>query len=258
MNTRLTKVKSVQYILEHFKGQLFDPVVNRIDEPWFYFLHIPKTAGTSFRHVLYETFAQGTIYPNFYELNVKQKARYLSWGEFAKNEPQLFTDKKRILIGHFGWAPMNYYKLHPPKLLAFFRDPLERVKSSIVYHQRRGRIYSGLKIDDILDKYMVREGALQARNLGFNKKTDNLNQVLERIDQIDFIGISEEYDHSVALCNKVFKWQLKSGPRFNVGVKARNYFTSYQKERILEGCKIDSIIYDYARKKFRKKCEDYL
>lgn len=230
---------------------------NRSQEEWFYFLHIPKTAGTTFRLVLYDNFGQSSIYPNYYDFVAKQNSRYLGWKEFESMHRQIFPENKKLLIGHFGIHPLQLYAQHPPKTLCFFREPVRRVMSSIVFHMVKTRRYAGMSIDEILEKHLKSESMIQARSLGYMPKAHNISQVLKRIDQLDFIGISEQFERSLNLCNETFNWKLKNSSPQNVGTYSKSTFSENQIQLINDAVAVDRIIYEYALSNFEKRCSEY-
>lgn len=249
--------QSAKFFTKSLLSKYIDQKNNRDLEDWYYFLHIPKTAGTTFRYVIYEGFKQAEIYPNYYELNAKQNSTYLSWKSFKENEQDLFPKSKRWLIGHFGWAPLRHYDVHPPRVLVFFRKPIDRVKSSIIYHRKRGRVYSELSMDEILNNHSEREGLMQARQLGYRAKANNQQRVLKNLEKVDFIGISEQFERSLELCNAHFGWNLANVAKRNVGKYSDEFFTSDQLERIEEACSVDQVIYNKAVQLFEERCAKY-
>ncbi len=250
-------MKKLGYISDHLVSSLRrNNSFNRSEEEWYYFLHIPKTAGTTFRFVLYDYFDQAEIYPNYYELTVQQRSRYFSWKEFNPSKDQLFHNGKRILIGHFGWAVMRQYSTHKPLTLTFLRDPVKRVKSAIVYLRKRDRMYAGMSIEEVIDKYLRKEGTLQARQLGYQPKRGT-EVAIRNLESVDFIGISEQFDKSLALCNQTFGWDLKSIPKKNVGLYKEESFTPGQIEKIKAACELDYIIYNRGLELFEKRCAQH-
>ena len=159
----------------------------RSEEEWYYFLHIPNTAGTTFRFILYDYFDQAEIYPNYYELTAKQRSRYYGWKEFHPQNDQLFHQGKRLLIGHFGWAVMRHYSTHKPLTLTFLRDPVKRIKSAIVYLRKRDRMYAGMSIEEVIDKYLSKEGTLQARQLGYQPKR-GIDVAIRNLESVNLLG----------------------------------------------------------------------
>ena len=246
-------MKKLSYISDHLISLLRSHGFNRSEQKWYYFLHIPKTAGTTFRFMLYDYFEQAEIYPNYYELTVKQRSKYYGWKDFNKQKDQLFHNGKRLLIGHFGWAVMRHFTAHKPNTLTFLRDPVKRVKSAIIYLRKKDRMYAGMSIDEVVDTYLVREGSLQARQLGYRPKR-GIEEALKNLESIDFIGISEQFDKSLALCNLTFDWDLKAIPKKNVGSYKEEQFTPEQIEKIKASCEIDNIIYNRGVEFFNERC----
>ena len=244
--------KNVKLILREWRESFSKDEFERNEHNWYYFLHIPKTAGTTFRYCLYEHFHLTEVYPSYKALLLKQNSRYLGWEEFVQNEKELFPMNKKLLIGHFGWKPLDHFSI-TPNVMTFVREPISRIKSSIIFNQKRNRRYKNMEIDEILNKFLVREGMTQARNLGFHPKKDNLSQALENLEKIKFIGLSEEFKKSIEVCNNLFNWNLTIMKKRNVGKYSEDTFTESQIDRISEACRIDNLIYTKAQKLFNSQ-----
>ena len=243
----------ISYLISHVKGQFSKRSYDLSYSEWYYFFHIPKSAGTTFRQILSEYFDQSEIYPNYYELVVNQQSRYLSWKEYRDRSERLFRNHKKLLIGHFGWSVMPHYRENKPKTITFLRDPIKRVKSAIIYLQKRNRMYSGMTIDEIIDQFVLKEGAMQARQLGYNPKKGNINRAIKNLESIEFIGISERFDESLELCNHRFNWKLRPIPKHNVGSYTNDIFNLEQIEKIRKACEIDYIIYNRGVELFEER-----
>lgn len=230
-----------------------DKEFSRENDQWYYFLHVPKTAGTSFRFVLYDYFKQYEIYPNYPRLIFGQGSQYIGWKQFKAQEQNLFPIHKKVLIGHFGQNPIQFYKSNPPITLSILREPIERVKSSIIYHMIKGRRYHGMSIDEIIDQYAHREGLVQPQMFGYRSKEKNLDQALRNITNLDFVGISERFEQSIQLCNHKFDWTLKTIEKKNVGLYNKDSFTVDQIERIKDACEIDFKVYARALELFEER-----
>lgn len=94
------------------------------DDDIVYYLHIPKTAGTSFIATLDSLFDYNSIYP--------EKV----WHELLKKPPN-DLGKYKLIRGHFGYnvLPLLHKK---PIYLTMLRDPIERTISQYE-HIRRDR-----------------------------------------------------------------------------------------------------------------------
>jgi hypothetical protein len=118
-------------------------------------------------------------------------------------------------------------------------------------------MYADMSIAEIVDEYATREGTLQARQLGYRPKQDNVNKALINVEALEFIGISEQFDKSLALCNETFGWDLQAIPKKNVGSYKEDPFTPEQIEKIKAACEIDYIIYNRGLELFNKRCVKY-
>ena len=83
-------ISDVPFLLKNVKDH-FSRSQSLSEDVMYYFMHIPKTAGTSFRYSLYDYFNTTSIYPGPIEYFVQQKAQYLNW----KNSLLKLENKKK-------------------------------------------------------------------------------------------------------------------------------------------------------------------
>jgi hypothetical protein len=109
-------------------------------ESKLYFLHIPKTAGTSIRYWLWDAFAV----EDFLECHHPQDLE-------AADSSQL--EKARFYSGHFGpslWARLG----NRPTTLTFLREPVAQVRSMIRYvrgiTEEEARLFIGTWVSPLL------------------------------------------------------------------------------------------------------------
>lgn len=86
-----------------------------LDDNILYFLHIPKTAGTTFTFILDSYYNLSEIYPE------------RVYSKLLQTSPTTYQNLK-LIRGHFGFG---IYRFLPkkPLYLTFFRDPIERTLS---------------------------------------------------------------------------------------------------------------------------------
>ena len=108
-----------------------------------YYLHIPKTAGTSVNAVLESYFDLDSIFQG------------KSWQSLILHKPKNFS-KIQLFSGHFGYGLHRILK-KKPVFLTMLRDPIQRTISDY-YHIRRdptfwhdNKIYSTKSITNLLD-----------------------------------------------------------------------------------------------------------
>ncbi|WP_456413423.1 hypothetical protein [Thiolapillus sp.] len=192
--------------------------------PW-YFLHIPKTAGTTFRVLLENCFHMDEICPAYEFFQVKQYS----------NEQLV---RFRLFRGHMGYNLVNYLP-QAPRTLVMLRDPMERAVSHFEYirrdpaHPKHRIIHErnlGLKeylLDPVLSvevtNAQVRPLAHLADRAVLRKLLENagsqqdfarawphqegvlppddelLDVALRRLEALDFVGVAEKLDQAMEL-----------------------------------------------------------
>lgn len=228
-------------------------------DEWFYFLHIPKAAGTSLRYALYEKFRAHEVYPNNVDYYFRHRAKYISVKQLQQRKEQLFPQWKKLLIGHFQLFPLDKnFRSPPPRSICFLRHPVDRVVSSIDYLRASGRRYQGLSFEQVLSEYGEQEGRLQACSLGYKPRRRNMQQVLENLEKIDVLGVVEHYRRSIQLINREFNWELNSDYRKNVSAKTHGAASDNMlREQVAAYCELDLTLYEYGLKRFEAHCRKW-
>lgn len=225
----------------------------------YFFLHIPKTAGTSFRIELLNYFGEESLYPNNNDLN-SNHGRYLKASELIN----LSNGRKKsiqVLSGHYG---LQVKKEIAPnsKLLTFLRNPIERAVSNLKHLQRNTIIFKDKPLLEIAKndnkvnpEIFNRQCAMLWNGENPNDKL-NTNHALKNLSQFDFFGITEYYKPSIELCNKTLGWKLQGAIFAN---KAKN--SGQQEETnpellafIREHNIADMELYENAVELFKKRC----
>jgi len=196
----------------------------------WYFLHIPKTAGTTFRVLLENHFHLDEICPAYEFYQIKQ---------YSDEQLSGF----RLFRGHMGYNLVNYLPV-TPRVMLMLRDPMERAVSHFEYirrdpaHPRHALIHEqgmGLKeylLDPVLsteisnaqvrplahlaDRGLLSEllddthsqdefaRAWRHRDRVLPPQDELLEVALRRLETMDFVGIAEELDKGMELA----AWKL--------------------------------------------------
>ena len=161
-----------------------------LPDPIFIFTHIPKTGGTSFRHAAELEFGKERTLRDYGKASETTSKEII--GSIYKNDPIRFINilnhqKIRFLSGHF--PTKKYYSILKDnvKWIVFLRDPVQRLVSEYL-HRKRNQSYT-----------------LGLRNFCQNNKFFNLQtRAVAGLGLKDFyfVGLMEEYDHSIKLFNK--------------------------------------------------------
>ena len=159
----------------------------------FFFIHIPKTAGTSFRRALEDKFVVLGDYGDKSKHTAKQiqNTIYKAKSPFAfKNE--LKAMQNTWVTGHVSFS--RYSDMVSARhIIAFVRDPVDQVIS----HFNHYVTYHGFKGD--IEQFLKRPAASN-----FQRK--NLNPM--PLGLIGYVGLTDCYDESIDLINGYYGFDL--------------------------------------------------
>jgi hypothetical protein len=165
----------------------------------FGFIHVPKTAGTSFLSGLearcrrvHRDYASGPSSPLVRAVLYEHPTEPLSEAR-ATLLRKLIADAASdasepvFLCGHFGYRQYPFSELGVP-VITFLREPLERVLS-IYAHRRRAHG----------ERRPLRQFVLDG-----HPAANHQSKMLEGValDELAFVGITERYEESVVLFNR--------------------------------------------------------
>ena len=92
-------------------------------------LHIPKTAGTTFRKLISNHVSQDDIYPSNFHL-LANKDKYLPQKTLIENRKDLL--EKPIIMGHYNVRLIPHLSQNV-KTIVFFRKPMDRIPVSYTH-----------------------------------------------------------------------------------------------------------------------------
>lgn len=210
------------------------------DQNQLYFLHIPKTAGTTFRTFLEDHYHSDTICP------------YWLLPDILKLPPQKLNEYQ-LICGHYAYYIISkFYK--KPSIVTMLRDPIDRTVSHYHHiknttdHWLHEKVLS-MTLDEFLEdpigisevlNFQTRFIAfdnIEKQHFGFGKLTndlDTLNKVLNdedllrkatnRLREFSFVGIVEKFNESLTLLSHQFSWSAPfTFPKYNVNPKQMSY-----------------------------------
>ncbi|MCL1074481.1 sulfotransferase family 2 domain-containing protein [Shewanella dokdonensis] len=227
------------------------------------FLHIPKTAGTTFTDVL--------------KLQYFRQKKFEFSGnrvlDIKKFESLPESDREKIVL-FYGHAPIVTGVNHADNatIITFIREPINRVKS-FCQHVSEGK--SSCLIDDFppktfnLDTFLE-SGYGELSNLqtqmlinhwGKSESSISINNMpaSEAIDmalynlfnRVSYFGLQEYFDESLIMFSSAMNWRL---PLYSAGNKKDSrkliQFESRHIERIAELNAIDIEVYKIAKERF--------
>jgi hypothetical protein len=161
------------------------------------FVHVPKTAGTSFRKAASQSKKIVHVLCDYGKDNATTTSEINDAAHYSNDtlsiELVLKNHENYILTGHF---PVDRYKrfFYPYEIGIFIRDPVDRVLSNY-YHKQRNEQFTG-SIEEFIQTNA-------ADNLQLKQFGDLAPQYF------GFIGISDKYDESIALVNALYSIDLE-------------------------------------------------
>lgn len=227
------------------------------------FIHIMKTAGTSFRHMLENEYGGHQVYPGDFYL-LKQPVGYYPLGrEILKNYTKLPPHK--VLVGHFT-AAMNDMLPISYRTAIFLREPVQRSLSMLSHYSRTLGISESRLIEN--QNFMSTHIAdYQTRILGASGVCDPsevevidekvFSKAQKRLKIINFVGITEEFEKSCQIFDCMFKTKIsdcvKKDNVFRPNCSKIEEYISLIEPLI----KRDQALYKSALERFNKDLEFY-
>jgi len=196
-------------------------------QPPLFFIHIPKSAGTSVRKMLYEIYPSTAIFPNIQAIR-KRPNIYHHYQLFHEQLKQLESEPT-LLMGHLPFHPIE--GIPGLQYFTFLRDPVKRALSNLKHFQRHHERFRGKSLLEIYNAPDIRVGQVENIQVkyfapgefddtvvGWKKQavdSQRLETAKENLSQCALVGITEEFDTSIELANRIFGWDTDHYKRFN-------------------------------------------
>jgi len=207
-----------------------------------FFIHIPKTAGSSFRQAAEIYFGKDLT---FYDYGPEYKDTHPKITEYEYNNGDRFA-AGRYIITHArflsGHAPYSKYAsfFHPNNIITFVRSPEQQICSHFEHYINLHGYKKSFK-EFILEKRFANIQSRMLNGIG--------------IQGIGFVGLTEEYQDSVSLINSIYKTdfkplqintnQQKSSPNYILSSEELELIHSHNKE--------DFALYQAACERFERQ-----
>lgn len=221
-----------------------------------FFIHIPKTAGTSFRNMLFRMVDQEVSFPNFQDMR-ENNGVYPPTQDLPALLPTLHREL-RFLTGHYPYAVGSLFSV-TPQYYIFLREPISRTLSNLLHFQRNKPENAGLSLVEIFDKYQVHLQNLQTRylcdpsmdqlNIFFRPRLlteKDLKQAKKHLANCTFIGLTEAFEESVRIAEQLLQIPLGQALIHNVTPPQNNPLTDELIRHISPYLQYDLELYDYA------------
>ena len=205
-------------------------------------LHIPKTAGTSFRNILKTVYGRKSVIR--FDIN-ECSGITVNGKTFNKNK---LSHNIKVAHGHFEFATVfSYLNIdNEVPVITWLRDPVERVISNYFYLKT---ILTGLFKED---KELMIVGHRMFRSLTEFAAADiNRNRMSEflhgaSLKDFLFVGLVEYFDDDLKYLAEIFKWNQIHYIKHNATGKLKEEVPEKIKAQILKWNEKDALLYQEA------------
>lgn len=189
-----------------------------IDGP-LVFVHVPKTAGTSFRHALVHQFGEAGLAmdygPKAFETTPLVRRLVYEEPDVSRLREEMIKAGQKVLCGHVQ-AERYADAFGRRNLLVIVREPIQRLVSEYQHFRRHHGETRGFvefyRDSRFIDRQVRMAGAVATADYGF-------------------VGLTERYAETVALANRQYGWDL---PVVQVNLGRPSLNTAYRLEPPLE------------------------
>ena len=254
-----------------------------------YFLHIPKTSGTSLRATFIAALGEEAVSPQ------------MLWDQLVDGVFTI-TPQTKVVVGHFaGLFPL--WLRATPQIITMLREPLARTLSHINHVQRydfhpqyelaRGLGVEafcahpelGRAIDNLQSRYLASLAISRAllpetpppgdekyrRGLAFEAALTAMDSTLglrdsaiQALESLDAVGLCEDHTRSVQLFARTLGWDLAAaGPEQRLHRAGADQWTLDRLSRAdLDALRsrnmVDLALYEFGQGLFERSCERLL
>ncbi len=233
------------------------------------FGHIPKTAGSTFKMILWRQYDPSRV---FFSMTPATHAE-----KFAELRRRLEGEGEGVdvLVTHAGYGVHETLPdTHEYPYITFLREPVDRVISGYHMFLRQGKAPKDMPLDDFVRTFLKpgcnmqtsflsgyflechlagREPELEA----FDEEM--LEKAKRNLERHAVIGLTERFDESLIMLRNAFGWDWHKllYYRANVGTnrKPRDGFSAETLKTVERYNRLDLELYDYARMLFEERIE---
>jgi hypothetical protein len=250
-------------------------------ENLIFFMHIPKTAGTTLHQIIRQQYSDREIFPAYVGVGAATLQEHINNLKYRLDQPvnQLLDcgQEIKIILGHVGFG-LHEIIGRELTYITFLRHPVDRV-ISWYYHQQRVKNAKyhqecqSMSLTEIITHFPIPTDNHQTRYLSGDFLQQQLGkpntiayggcslELLEKAKEnlknyFSVVGIQEDFEASLALCQKVLHWQPVNYVAENVG-KDKRQISQSELDFIADCNSWDLQLYEYGQKLFSQQLIDF-
>jgi len=206
-------------------------------------VHIPKSAGTSFRNTLKEVYGEEAVI----RLDIDLRYEQLRINQQVFEGHQL---DKNIKVVHGHFSPALLYKRfkieEDVQMITWLRDPVERVISNYFYLEKRLKeeLEEERKGLNILSKMQRSLMEYAQAEINRNRISKFLNGA--KIEDFTFVGIQEHYSEDLNTLAKVLDWNAFRELHHNQTGQTKRQVSEEDRAEIARLNELDMALYEKA------------
>jgi hypothetical protein len=222
----------------------------------FFFIHIMKTGGATFRQHVYANFEPGEVYP-------RPKVDDMQRAWLVESLLGLPAERRAQIRAYTGHFPFVVTELLGCELitLTLLRNPVDRTVSYLKHCKRYHSQHAGLTLEEIYDDQfyfrcfiqdhqtkifaMTRDDPLESYADVVDIDDRRLAVAKTNLEKVDVVGLHEQYRDFVTEVQQRFGWQF--GALKNRRVSSENWEPSESlRRRIADDNRADMAFYEFA------------
>jgi hypothetical protein len=182
----------------------------------YFFMHIMKTGGTSFASRLIDQFPDGSVYPP------PGDDKHLSYWNFEDLLTRTPDERSNLELVHGHFPLFVGEVLQVDHVTTLLREPIARLVSHLRHLVRHDGGFPSIEavyespFGAHLRNYQVRQFSRAIDDDPLELEQHHLQRAIDRLDLVEVVGLTEEYDHFVHRCGERFGWTIETGPRLQV------------------------------------------
>jgi hypothetical protein len=232
-------------------------------DPIVFFMHIMKTAGTSFARHVEANFPAEQIYPDVG--GPRHQEQYWKVEEL-RALPERRRREIRMYHGHFPFVIRDL--VGASRTLTLLRDPVERTISHVRHCRRHFPRHAGRSLEEVYDDawhnptlfrdYQVKQFAFTADDdpkghidvLAIDE--ERFRTAVDHLEQVTVLGLTHRYPEFTEAVERHLGWRLRSPRRLQVAPDEDPVPDSLRR-RIVADSTADIHFYEHARSLYERR-----